>query len=152
MESKNGVYFSRNGKMVTELSYPIYITDKMCIRLRLYPVEHWISRTSGVLKHLLCYYKSIKLTLKGLISLMPSVLRLRSRPYITLFNIYITKNNISDKKLLFDFFYNNYLDFTKIKNTLYLHVGLLKTQKVNKTDVNIEKIKLQVVLCFYLFY
>jgi len=55
--------------MVTELSY-IYITDKMCIRLRLYPVEHWISRTSGVLKHLLCYYKSIKLTLKGLISLM----------------------------------------------------------------------------------
>jgi len=152
MESKNGVYFSRNGKMVTELSYHIYITDKMCIRLRLYPVEHWISRTSGVLKHLLCYYKSIKLTLKGLISLMPSVLRLRSRPYITLFNIYITKNNISDKKLLFDFFYNNYLDFTKIKNTLYLHVGLLKTQKVNKTDVNIEKIKLQVVLCFYLFY
>lgn len=70
MESKNGVYFSRNGKMVTELSYHIYITDKMCIRLRLYPVEHWISRTSGVLKHLLCYYKSIKLTLKGLISLM----------------------------------------------------------------------------------
>jgi len=52
------------------LNYPIYITDKMCIRLRLYPVEHWISRTSGVLKHLLCYYKSIKLTLKGLISLM----------------------------------------------------------------------------------
>jgi hypothetical protein len=35
------------------LNYPIYITDKMCIRLRLYPVEHWISRTSGVLKHLL---------------------------------------------------------------------------------------------------
>lgn len=98
MESKNGVYFSRNGKMVTELSYHIYITDKMCIRLRLYPVEHWISRTSGVLKHLLCYYKSIKLTLKGLISLMPSVLRLRSRPYITLFNIYILQRTIYQTK------------------------------------------------------
>jgi len=59
----------------------------------------------------------------------------------TLFNIYITKNNISDKRLLFDFFHNNYLDFTKIKNTLYflyLRVELLKTEKVNKTDVNIE--------------
>ena len=54
----------------------------------------------------------------------------------TLFNIYITKNNISDKKLLFDFFHNNYLDFTKIKNTLYflyLRVELLKTEKVNKS-------------------
>jgi len=152
MESKNGVYFSRNGKMVTELSYHIYITDKMCIRLRLYPVEHWISRTSGVLKHLLCYYKSIKLTLKGLISLMQAYYAC-DQDRILHYLIYILQRTIyQTKSCCLTFFYNNYLDFTKIKNTLYLHVGLLKTQKVNKTDVNIEKIKLQVVLCFYLFY
>lgn len=52
------------------LNFPIYITDNMCARLSLYPVEHWISRTSGVLKHLLCDYNSITLTVKGLISLM----------------------------------------------------------------------------------
>lgn len=33
------------------LNFPIYILlTKMCVKFRLYSVEHWISRTSGVLK------------------------------------------------------------------------------------------------------
>jgi hypothetical protein len=54
---------------------------------------------------------------------------------------FILKALDNNKKLLYDFFHNNYLDFTKIKNTMYfmhLHVEILKTKKVNKTDVNIE--------------
>lgn len=54
---------------------------------------------------------------------------------------HITDNNSSNKKLLYNFFQMNYLDFTKIKNTLYfmhLHMELIKSEKINKTDVNVE--------------
>lgn len=117
----------------------------MCARLRLYPLEHWISRTSGVLKHLLCDYNSITLTVKGLINLMQAYFACDKNcgesldKYLS--SKHITDNNLSNKKLLYNFFHNNYLDFTKIKNTLYfmhLHMELIKSEKINKTDVNVE--------------
>lgn len=130
------------------LNFPIYITDNMCARLSLYPVEHWISRTSGVLKHLLCDYNSITLTVKGLISLMQTYYACDKNSSKSLdIYIYILSNHINDNnsskniKLLYNFFHNNYLDFTRIKNTLYfmhLHMELIKSEKTNKIDVNIE--------------
>jgi hypothetical protein len=123
--------------------YPVYITDRLCIRLRLYPYEHWVSRTSEGLKHLLCDYSPINVTLNGIVSLLQSyyacdpILSKEFESYML--TISISKKTV--KKLLFDFFHNHYLYFTSTKNTMYfmyLHMELLKMERTNKSTVNIE--------------
>jgi len=123
--------------------YPIYITDSLCIRLRLYPNEHWLSRTLGSLKHLLCDYTPTKITLRGLINLFRAYYA-ADKALLEKYQDFLSKNTFSKKKgkyLLFVFFHKNYLKFTKIKEPLYfmcLHMELLKVEKTNKTAVNIE--------------
>ena len=53
---------------------PIYITNTFCVRLRLYPKQPFISRTSGSYKHILCEYTPVKITLRGLINLLKWIL------------------------------------------------------------------------------
>jgi hypothetical protein len=123
--------------------YPIYITDKLCLRLRMYPQEHWVSRTTGGLKHLLCDYTNKKLTINGLISLLKAYYAADAKLNLS-FEKFLNDNIFSlktGKKLLFNFFHENYLNFTTIKNALYftnIHVELLKVEKSDYTSVNIE--------------
>jgi len=119
--------------------YPIYITDILCLRLRMYPYEHWVSRTSGVLKPLLRDYDSEKITLPGLIHLMKAYYA-HNNELFDRFTLYITDKEV-DSKLLFDFLKKNPADLVSAKNTLYimhLHLELLKIEKCMETSVAIE--------------
>jgi hypothetical protein len=125
------------------IGFPLHIVDTLCIRLRMYPLEHWISRTSGVFKHLLCEFSSKKITLKGLENLLfcyyapDKVLNKK-------FRTYLKGNTLSKKKgfnLLLSFFEDNPLDFTVVDSALYfmnLHMEICKIKKTRTTSVNVE--------------
>jgi len=124
------------------LDYPLYITDTLCVRLRLYPNEHWISRTSGVLKHLLCDYTSKKITLKGIINLLQAYYACDEH-LTQQFNLFLSNYTLYEikKTMLFEFFHSNYISFINVKHALYfmlLHMHLLKVEKTNLTDINVE--------------
>lgn len=72
VDVKNNVGFANSRLILARMlkGYPIYLTDGLCIRLRLYPNEHWLSRTSGIMKHLLYDYTPKKLTLQGHLNLI----------------------------------------------------------------------------------
>ena len=50
--------------------FPFYVSDILCIRLRMSPKEHWLSRTAGSFKYLVQNFKSKKLTPKGFVVLL----------------------------------------------------------------------------------
>jgi hypothetical protein len=125
------------------VGYPLYVTDTLCIRLRMYPKEHWISRTSGGIKHLLCDYTAKKITLRGLINLLFAYYK--ASPEATgEYEKFLSGTILSKKRGkadLYSFFHNNYLNFVTISEPLYfmnLHMELLKIEKSNFTSVNIE--------------
>ena len=131
--------------LATQLrGYPLYITDILCIRLRMYPREHWLSRTAGSFKHLLQNYKSQKLTLEGFKTLLEAYYT-ASPQQLSEFKLYLTNTKISNrtgKKVLTAYFHKNPLDFTKIRKPMYflnLHLALLEA--INNdyyTAVNVE--------------
>lgn len=125
-------------------SFPIYITDTLCIRLRKYPREHWLSRTAGEFKHLLENFQSRKLTLKGFQNLLTAYYQ-ANPDKLELYNQFIRESTISKKNgmaTLSKYFQNNPLDFTQIKKPMYflnLHLALLKAINENyETAVNVE--------------
>jgi hypothetical protein len=123
---------------------PIYIQNTYCVRLRLYPKQPFISRTSGVFKHILCEFSPIKITLKGMISLMKSFY-IAAGQFEQEFEDFCKKTIISKKtgmKVLLKFFTENPIDFLNLKgNFLYatLLCGEIYTvQLTGKTAVMLE--------------
>lgn len=120
--------------------YPLYITDILCIRLRMYPREHWVSRTSGVLKHLLCDYETHSVDKESLRCLLCAYYAPDSK-LDSSFRLTFAEGSTYEKSDLFEFFHCNYLDFTKSKKNLYsqlLHIDILKVEMTNKTSINLE--------------
>lgn len=133
----------RLAEILTDL--PIYVTDTLCIRLRMYPREFWLSRVAGSLKHLLKDYSETRLTLTGLRWLLiayyhaDGVLLDRFKDYLK--NASFSKKD--ERAVLYQFFDKNPLIFHNIKEPLYfqnLHVELLKlrSQVTMKTGVAVE--------------
>lgn len=125
-------------------SFPIYVTDILCIRLRKYPREHWLSRTAGQLKHLLENFKPRKLTVLGFINLLKAYYQANPDKlslYEDFLNSQRSKKRI-DKKSLAHFFYKTPLDFTTIRKPMYfmnLHLAILQAiEEKYMTAVNVE--------------
>lgn len=125
-------------------NFPLYINDTLCIRLRMYPREHWLSRTAGSMKHLLQNFKPLKLTQEGFVTLLRAYYQ-ANIDQLSIFEEYLENHKISKKhgnKLLTTFFYENPLDFTKIHKPMYfinLHLELLNaTNNGFYTAVNVE--------------
>lgn len=128
----------------------LYITDSMCLRLRLYPTEFWIARTSGSLKYLTCDYSARKLTTIGHINL----LRAFYTGYPELeqsFETFLNKHErtgkkpVINKKLLDSFFKENLPENLPSKNSLLyanLYLSLFEqsasSKGYRKTAVNVE--------------
>jgi len=130
---------------------PLYITDAFDIRLRLYPVEHWISRVSGSFKHLLCESSPIKLTKSGLIHILLNYYKNSS--ILDKFNLFLNTNP-SEKKI-YNFFHSHYIDFSKCKDSLYfinIHLNLLIAEKTGKTSLMLELDQVASGVVFYLLY
>lgn len=124
--------------------FPLFITDILCIRLRMYPREHWLSRTAGSFKHLLQNFKPQKLTLQGLITMLEAYY-MCSPEKLAEFKLYLSQTTISNKtgkSLLLSYFYTNPVDFTRIRKPMYflnLHLGLLNLTNTNySTAINVE--------------
>jgi hypothetical protein len=124
--------------------YPLYITDILCIRLRMYPREHWLSRTAGSLKHLLQNSKARKLTQEGFTTLLEAYYT-GNPEQLSDFKLYLANTKISNKngkKLLTAYFQKNPLEFTKIRKPMYflnLHLALLEAVDNGYcTAVNVE--------------
>lgn len=127
------------------VTFPVYVTDTLCIRLRKYPREHWLSRTAGQFKHLLENYKERKLNKAGLRNLLRAYYQANPSKLLEFESFLIEIKDLSsatsNKKIL-RHFQNNPLDFTTIKNPLYfmnLHLSLLDASRNGlKTAVNVE--------------
>lgn len=124
--------------------FPIYISDSMCSRGRLYPEEPLISRTSGEFKHLLMEFTPKKVSIKGLVCLLEAYYKPCSSSSKK-FQEYLVGVTLSKKKgsaFLFKFFHENYLDFSKSKDKLcysmLLHAEILRVEKTGKTTVCLE--------------
>lgn len=123
---------------------PIYITNTFCVRLRLYPKQPFISRTSGSYKHILCEYTPVKITLRGLINLLKCIY-IASNQYIEEFDAFLMKVSLSKMKgmtLLFDFFKTHKIDFLAL-NDNFIYVSMLYSEiliviKTGKTRVMLE--------------
>jgi hypothetical protein len=79
--------------------FPIYYSNKLDFRTRMYPWQYLISRTSGNLKHLLMDYTGERLNKDGFINLL--------KAYFTLvleiaekFELFLSKQNIYNKTFL----------------------------------------------------
>lgn len=125
--------------------FPLYITDILCIRLRMYPREHWLSRTAGSMKHLLQNFKAEKLTQQGFISLLEAYYTANPEQLVKFKNYLSGTSQIEikkNKKVLVEYFSKNPLDFTKIKKPMYflnLHLAILEAIDNNLyTSVNVE--------------
>jgi DNA-dependent RNA polymerase len=70
VNSKQQLLYSSISIAKIFMSFPIYYGTKLDYRTRMYPLEYLLSRTTGELKHLVCDFDSINLTLKGLKNLM----------------------------------------------------------------------------------
>ncbi len=130
------------GEIYTGL--PIYITNTFCVRLRLYPKQPFISRTSGSYKHILCEYTPVKITLKGFINLL-KCLYMAANQHTEHFDEFVKNTTLSKMKgmnLLFDFFKKYEIDFLALKDK-FLYVSLLYSEiliviKTGKTRVMLE--------------
>jgi DNA-dependent RNA polymerase len=124
--------------------FPVYITDSICSRGRLFPEQPVISRTSGSFKHLLQEYKARKVSLAGFVALLQAYYKPSLRQSEG-FSNFIKNTTLAKKdgfKKLTQFFKENPLDFSSIKNKLLyfmlLHAEILKVIKTGKTGVMIE--------------
>jgi hypothetical protein len=130
------------GKAYTGI--PIYITNTYCVRLRLYPKQPFISRTSGIFKHILCEYTPLKITLQGMVSLMRCFF-VGAGQHENLFEEFLLGKTLSKKTgmaTLKKFFTDNPINFYDLKdNFLYvclLYMEILKVQETGKTSVMVE--------------
>ena len=122
------------------MGFPLYITDTLCSRLRFYPQQPLISRTSGDFKHLLQDYTETKLTISGLVSLLRSYYA-PSPELASKFEAFLTSSSKKSYLSLYDFFEKTPLDFAKTKNILYfslLHMEINHAKQTGKTAVNVE--------------
>lgn len=126
------------------LTFPVYITDTLCIRLRKYPREHWLARTAGQFKHLLENYKARQLSKAGLLNLLRAYYQANPSQLLE-FESFLTKikdlSSTNPKNMLIGHFHENPLNFTTIKKPLYfmnLHLSLLDASRNGlKTAVNV---------------
>lgn len=123
---------------------PIYMTNTYCVRLRLYPEQPFMSRTSGVFKHLLCEYSPTKITLKGMTSLL-KCFYIAAKQFEEKFEKFCADTVISKKtgmRILKKFFDENTIDFTILKdNFIYvsvLYLEILTALKTGKTQIMVE--------------
>jgi DNA-dependent RNA polymerase len=120
----------------------VYITNTFCVRLRLYPAQPIVSRTSGPFKHILFEKKELKVNYRGLFNLL-NCYYIGANQYSSEFQAY--ESTLSSKvnlKPLFAFFFENPIDFTVLgDNTLYLsmlHMEILKVWETGCTAVMVE--------------
>lgn len=130
------------GKMFSGV--PLYMTNTYCVRLRLYPEQPFISRTTGVFKHILCEFSQTKITLKGMVSLLKCFYK-ASCQFEEKFEKFCAETIISKKtgiSVLERFFYENAIDFTVLKsNFIYvsvLYLEILTALKTGKTRIMVE--------------
>jgi hypothetical protein len=124
--------------------FPIFITDSMCGRGRLYPEQPFISRTAGELKHLLMEYTRKKVTIPGFLALLGAYYKpcpvTQEKVKIFLSQTTLSKKN--SKKELSNFFKNNPLEFSlvgdKICYFMLLHSEIHRVIKTGKTGICLE--------------
>lgn len=129
------------GKLYAGL--PVYIRNTLCIRLRLYSREPYMSRTTGCFKSLLHEYTPLKLSLSGLKHLLLAYYK----PSPALTEQFLKVAEVADKnkkngaKMMYEFFDENPLMFTKVPSPLYfmnLHMQIKIAQSTGKTSTAIE--------------
>ena len=123
-------------------NFPFYYENSYCVRLRFYPLQALLSRTSGVFKHLICDYKTIRLTNPGLLNFM----RCYYHPDVKLseqFETFLIGVNLKNKKtflkVLQQFFNENPMNFYKLNPAPYymlIHVHLLQIFERSNRDCN----------------
>jgi hypothetical protein len=132
----------------------LYITNSFCVRVRLYPQQPLLSRTSGVYKQLLCDYNERKLTLDGYVSLIRCYYQSLKTDHIGKFEKFLTKTKLSKrsgKKTLYKFFYENPVPISESEVFFYtslLYCEIIKAEKTGKTGVNVEIDQVASVLMF----
>jgi hypothetical protein len=136
------------------IGFPIFITSSFCVRLRIYPNESLIARTSGVYKQLLCDYTATEITMSGVVELL--------RCYYTIDNRLLCKyedflegvplSENGDPVEIYSFFEENHLDFSGLKdNIMYasvLHAEIIISKETGKTKVNVEIDQTASAICF----
>jgi hypothetical protein len=134
---------------------PLYVTNGYCVRLRLYPKQPLLARTSGDYKQLLCDYTSTKITLQGLVELLKCFyLSSSSKYHLTIFDKYLKYVTLSKKKgkqELLNFFHAfpiNFLESDVFLYTSILYAEILTVESTNKTAMNVEVDQVASVLCF----
>jgi hypothetical protein len=120
---------------------PLYISNKYCVRLRLYPKEALLSRTSGGYKSILQDHASITLTYRGVINLLFCYYA-PSKELTEKLKDYVDSLKNKNKKKLYSFFEKNYLDFRKVKDTFMytsnLHASILIARETGKCQIGVE--------------
>jgi hypothetical protein len=126
------------------MTFPIYFTNIFCTRLRFYPEQALLSRTSGILKHCIQDYQAIKLTNQGLVSLMRSYY-FKDKALSLKFEFFIGTQKLTNKKTFFKvfgkFFEDNPITFTSTKSAPYfmlLHAEIGNALETRFTAVPIE--------------
>jgi DNA-dependent RNA polymerase len=110
----------------------VYITNTFCVRLRLYPAQPIVSRTSGSFKHILYEKKEQKITYRGLFNLL-NCYYIGANQYSLEFQAFektLSPPHVNISSLLY-FFQNNIIDFTVLgDNILYISMLHMELQKV----------------------
>jgi hypothetical protein len=138
------------------LKIPLYITNTICVRLRMYPKQSLISRTSGDLKQLLCDYTDTVLTTSGLIELTRCYYQtMKDSSFKENFELFLKKINLKYKKTsktsIYKYVKENPVNFQESEVFLYtsnLHLEILKSEKTKKSSVNVEIDQVASVLMF----
>ena len=78
------------------IDYPIYYGTKTDFRLRMYPWEYLLSRTTGELKQLLCDFKELEITRDGLASLLSAYYNF-SLDYCALWEIFLQNSSTKSR-------------------------------------------------------
>lgn len=123
---------------------PLFITNTFCGRLRLYPKQLLVSRTSGSHKHILCEFTPQKVTLRGLINLFRCFYE-GAQQFVDkldeLLEVKAFSKNL-EMKNLFTFFHENSIDFLSLgDNFLYvslLYAEILTVELTGKTCLMVE--------------
>lgn len=122
----------------------VYITSSYCVRLRLYPNQPLMARTSGAYKHLLCEPTPLKVTLNGFRNLLVCYYT-GAGQYLEEFEEFLSKTTLSKKKgmeTLLTFFHTHPIDFLVLKDN-FLYISLMHTEIINvectgKTGLMVE--------------
>lgn len=120
--------------------FDLYLTHTIDVCGRLCPSFKLFTRGSGVYKYFLCDKVEILISISGLKNLMFAYYAGSAEKFFE-FQNFVNRLKRSIKKNIFDFFYKNFIDFSKMDAPLYfmlLHTELLTLREIKKTSVNIE--------------